>query len=163
MLVKTFQYFQLNLLHKWYVAVSLFKIAFRLMGRAIVHDWSKFTLTEMKHVIPHLPGPGVGFQDLAYQEYLAKAQVAIDHHLKHNSHHPHHFPETYISTDPPQRLGGYRDMSMLDLIEMVVDWRASARRKIGGGNLQQSFVYCQQLYQIDEQTMKFLKTLAPLL
>jgi hypothetical protein len=42
------------------------------------------------------------------------------HHYAHNAHHPEHWP------------GGIKDMSLLDLIEMIVDWKAASERHADG-------------------------------
>lgn len=45
---------------------------------------------------------------------------ALDHHYAHNRHHPEHFPD------------GIRGMSLLDLVEMLADWKAATERHADG-------------------------------
>lgn len=49
----------------------------------------------------------------SYQAVIEKYRPAVDHHYQNNSHHPQHFPN------------GVNGMSLLDVIEMLCDWKAS--------------------------------------
>lgn len=49
----------------------------------------------------------------AYQAVIEKHKPAVEHHYQNNSHHPQHFPN------------GVNGMSLLDVIEMLCDWKAS--------------------------------------
>lgn len=51
-----------------------------------------------------------------YKQSLARMKVALDHHYAHNSHHPDHFKN------------GMAGMSLLDLVEMLADWKAATER-----------------------------------
>jgi hypothetical protein len=49
---------------------------------------------------------------------------ALEHHFAHNSHHPEHYG--------PDGVAG---MDLLDLVEMLCDWRAAAERPPGDGTV----------------------------
>src|SRR6185295_11393412 len=52
----------------------------------------------------------------AYKAALAEAKPTIDHHYQVNSHHPEHYQD------------GIAGMTLLDVIEMVADWKAASER-----------------------------------
>jgi hypothetical protein len=88
-----------------------------LVGRAHVHDSSKLVSPEVEMFDEFTPK----LRDLEYGSDEYKAAIvemgsALEHHYEHNSHHPEHFPN------------GIRDMSLLDLLEMLVDWKAASER-----------------------------------
>lgn len=107
--------------HKYWVAHYLFKIIFQLVGRAIVHDFSKFSWIETKgfsSVVRKLRN--TSYHTPEYKDNLNKIRPAIDHHRKNNSHHP----EFYTN-----EIDG---MSALDLLEMICDWKAASKRHKDG-------------------------------
>jgi hypothetical protein len=59
-----------------------------------------------------------------YKGFLKELAPALDdHHYPKNRHHPEHFED------------GMNDMNLLDLIEMLADWKAASERHADGGNL----------------------------
>jgi hypothetical protein len=99
--------------------LSLFVI--ELLGRIKHHDDSKFSPEELDtftKVSPQLRSLTYGSDE--YKASLAKMGEALKHHYAHNRHHPEYFP------------GGYRDMNLLDLVEMVCDWYAACKRHANG-------------------------------
>jgi hypothetical protein len=88
-----------------------------LLARMVEHDKSKLLDPEVKTFDKYTPM----LKDLVYgsDEYKAclKAMApALEHHYAENPHHPEHFED------------GIRGMSLLDLIEMLVDWYAASQR-----------------------------------
>jgi len=76
--------------------------------------------------------------------------VALKHHYENNSHHPEHYPN------------GINGMSLLDLIEMLADWKAAGMRH-ADGDMQKSleinkkrFGMSDQLAEIFQNTIKEL-------
>jgi hypothetical protein len=57
-----------------------------------------------------------------YEAVVERARPALEHHYRHNSHHPEHYG--------PAGLAG---MDLFDLVEMVCDWMAAAERHPGDG------------------------------
>lgn len=120
-----------------------------LYSRAIAHDKSKLESPEVE-----------GFAEAAYQlanvEYESEAyhlsrenlQDTLDHHYANNRHHPEHHKE------------GINDMTLMDLAEMLADWKAGAERT-KNGNIRKSievnaerFGMSEQLKRIFENTVK---------
>jgi Family of unknown function (DUF5662) len=71
-------------------------------------------------------------------------KVALDHHYLHNTHHPEHYPN------------GIDGMSLLDLVEMLIDWKAASERHPGGMNIAGSIEVGSQRFSIGEQLKKIL-------
>jgi hypothetical protein len=103
--------------HKWWVFWFLLKTCWALFKRGIVHDASKFSKGEapiFAEVNAKLKSTEYGSPE--YYAQLDKLQSALDHHYAHNSHHPEHYEE------------GLSEMSLLDVIEMLCDWKAAGMR-----------------------------------
>lgn len=80
----------------------------------------------------------------AYRAALAEAKPVIDHHYTHNSHHPEHYPN------------GIAGMSLLDIVEMVCDWKAASERA-KQGSIAQSLTHNKQRFGIDDQLAAILE------
>ena len=115
----------------------------KLVVRALVHDKSKLESPEVEvfeEFTPKLAGCTYGSDE--YKGFLAAMKPALDHHYAHNSHHPEHTSE------------GIRGMSLLDLIEMAMDWWAATERHNDGNVFksveinQKRFGYSDELKQI---------------
>lgn len=88
-----------------------------LLYRAQHHDESKLVEPELSAfdiATPKLAGLTYGTPE--YKQSLADLGAALEHHYSANSHHPEHYEN------------GIRGMSLLDLIEMLVDWKAASER-----------------------------------
>jgi hypothetical protein len=108
--------------HKLLVGHYMQQVIGLLVGRAIVHDFSKFEPEEYGPYEDALPR----FEASEYgtPEYIAvcrSIKPALKHHFEANSHHPEHYED------------GIAEMDLLDLVEMVCDWMAACQR--GGGTL----------------------------
>lgn len=94
-----------------------------LLRRADAHDLSKLEEPERSAfaaVVPKLRGLRYGSPE--YEASRAALGQALAHHYAHpgNRHHPEHFAD------------GIRGMSLLDLLEMVLDWKAAGLRHLAG-------------------------------
>ena len=88
-----------------------------LLHRAEVHDHSKLSEPELSAY----NDMGTRLREVEYgsDEYraiLRSQKPAIKHHYAQNSHHPEHYPD------------GIKGMNLLDVLEMLCDWEAAARR-----------------------------------
>lgn len=99
----------------------------RLVDRAHVHDQSKLVPPEVgpfSEVTHRLKGVTYGSD-----EYRTTIRTtlgpALGHHYANNRHHPEHFKN------------GIEDMTLLDLLEMLADWKAASERH-NDGNLRKS-------------------------
>jgi len=123
----------------------------RMMERAMAHDASKLEEPEKEvwdKYTPLLREAEYGSPQ--YEAMLDALKPALDHHYAKNSHHPQHYPN------------GIDDMTLMDIVEMFCDWKASSERQ-NDGNLRKSlehnkgrFKMSPQLYKIFENTMKEL-------
>ena len=89
--------------------------------RGTKHDQSKLESPEKEifdAVTPLLKTLTYGSYE--YQRALGDMHEALAHHYAHNSHHPEHYP------------GGVADMTLLDAIEMLCDWKAASQRGVDG-------------------------------
>lgn len=94
-----------------------------MLRRGRVHDASKFDPAEkwaFDHAIPALRG--VPYGSPAFQEVVAQVQPGLDHHYARNSHHPEHYGAA-----------GVAGMDLFDVVEMLCDWIAAARRHPSDG------------------------------
>jgi hypothetical protein len=68
---------------------------------------------------------------------------ALDHHYAKNRHHPEHFKN------------GINEMNILDIIEMLADWKAATIRH-NDGNLRKSIEHNAKRFGIDTQLTRIL-------
>lgn len=123
-----------------------------LQERAVHHDASKLEDPELEIFniyTPKLKNTTYGSDE--YKQYLKEMNVALDHHYANNRHHPEHYPN------------GIRDMSLVDLVEMLCDWLAATKRHDDGDIRrsielnQERFGYSDELKQILYNTLEFLE------
>lgn len=123
-----------------------------LMRRQREHDQSKLVSPEVEvfdEFTPKLATSTYGSEE--YKSFLAAMKPALDHHYAANSHHPEHYPE------------GVKGMSLLDLVEMLCDWKAATMRHKDGDILksiefnQKRFGYSDELKQILLNTIPLLE------
>lgn len=122
-----------------------------LAARSLIHDGSKLDEPEKSmydEFTPKLRGMTYGSDE--YKECLKAMGPALQHHYAVNTHHPEHFEN------------GVNGMSLLDLIEMLADWKAAGMRH-ADGNIEQSleinrkrFGMSDQLFEIFKNTVKEL-------
>lgn len=117
----------------------------RLHGRGAVHDESKLAEPEKSafdEYTPKLKGTTYGSDE--YKGFLAALKPALDHHYAANSHHPEHYPD------------GIAGMSLLDLIEMFVDWKAATERH-ADGDLGESIEINAKRFGLSDQLAAILR------
>lgn len=116
----------------------------RLEVRAQVHDRSKLLTPEVEcfdEFTPKLKATTYGSDE--YEQFLADMQVGLAHHYAANSHHPEHF------------VTGIEGMSLLDLIEMLCDWKAATERH-ADGDMGRSLVINAERFGISPQLAQIL-------
>lgn len=123
----------------------------KLTSRGISHDKTKLESPEVElftEFTPRLAELKYGSEE--YKESLANLKPALDHHYAHSRHHPEHFSK------------GINDMNLVDIMEMLCDWKAAGERQRDGNLLKsielnaQRFGYDDQLKQIFINTAKML-------
>lgn len=99
------------------VQALMFEMIGRLHTRRREHDVSKLMEPEkpvFDRETPNLRKLEYGSEE--YKQALGRMKVALDHHYAENSHHPEHYKN------------GMAGMSLLDLAEMLADWKAATER-----------------------------------
>jgi hypothetical protein len=78
-----------------------------------------------------------------YKGFLKDMGAALQHHYANNSHHPEHYPN------------GINGMSLLDVIEMLADWKAATSRH-ADGDIQKSLEINKARFGISDQLAEML-------
>ena len=119
--------------------------------RSIEHDKLKMENPELeifKEYTPKLKKSTYGSEE--YKGFLKEMNVALKHHYENYRHHPEHFKK------------GINDMNLIDIIEMICDWKAASQRHDDGDIMksveinQNRFKYDDQLKQILINTVDYL-------
>lgn len=116
--------------------------------RSVDHDKSRLDEPEKSvfdEYTPKLKNSTYGSEE--YKQFLAGMKVALDHHYKYNPHHPEHYAD------------GIRGMSLLDLVEMLCDWKAATMRH-ANGNLRTSIELNQHRFGYTDEMKSILTNTA---
>lgn len=123
----------------------LYKITIELMSRAQQHDSSKLLSSE-KEIFdiytPKLKGSTYGSEE--YKVFLKEMKVALEHHYAMNPHHPEHYQK------------GVDGMDLIDLVEMLCDWKAATERH-ANGSIDNSILINKKRFNISEQLVEILQ------
>lgn len=117
----------------------------KLKDRGLKHDQSKTEDPEISifaEYTPKLKKSTYGSDE--YTNFLKEMKVALDHHYAQNRHHPEHFKS------------GIDDMNLVDLIEMLCDWKA-ATLKHNDGNILKSLEINSKRFNMSPQVYNILK------
>lgn len=79
-----------------------------------------------------------------YKTALVELGPALDHHYAANSHHPEHY------------INGVDGMSLFDVIEMLMDWKAATERMKGGGDIRASLIHNTKRFDLSPQLANIL-------
>lgn len=115
-----------------------------LRTRALQHDASKLKPPEKE--IFDLYTPLLNSLEYGSDEYrsaLSDLGPALTHHYEHNSHHPEHHKN------------GVDDMTLIDLVEMLCDWKAASNRH-ATGNITQSLEINKVRFNLSPQLTRIL-------
>ena len=122
-----------------------------LMNRQELHDQSKLEDPEVEIFEEYTPKlRDITYGSEEYRQCMKEMRPAIDHHNRMNPHHPEHFGN------------GIKGMSLIDLIEMLCDWKAAGLRHNDGDILksiemnQERFGYSDDLKAVMVNTAIFL-------
>lgn len=122
-----------------------------LASRAIKHDSSKLESPEVEiftEFTPKLAASTYGTEE--YNSFLKEMSVALEHHYASNRHHPEHFSK------------GIDDMTLVDIVEMLCDWKAASLRQ-NDGNLLKSIEINAKRFGYDDQLKRIFINTAKLL
>ena len=134
--------------HSRRVDELLLQVVVALQSRVTRHDLSKMAPPEkavFDRVTPRLKASTYGSED--YKASLADIGEVLVHHYGANRHHPEHFDD------------GIAGMTLVDVIEMLADWRAATERH-DDGSLDRSLVIGEARFGIEPQLMAILRNTA---
>lgn len=168
------------------VSDLLYMVRMNVQIRSAKHDQSKLEEPEKSvfdAVTPKLRTLTYGSDE--YKVSLEEMGEALRHHYAHNSHHPEHYPQP--ETDEIKNLkiriarliniaprsgklkqarrelgiieSGANGMSLLDLIEMLCDWKAATERHTDG-DLRKSLEINKTRFGLSDQLHSILTNTA---
>jgi hypothetical protein len=123
----------------------LFTMIEELDKRARLHDLSKLESPEAEifgEFTPELAK--TEYMSPEYKVLLEKVKPAIEHHYANNRHHPENHPN------------GINDMNLIDIVEMLVDWKAATKRN-KNGNIKTSIEKNMARYGMSEQLAQIMQ------
>lgn len=123
----------------------------KLTTRGEKHDASKLEEPEISGFAEHtecLSNTIYGSPE--YYQHLEALHPILEHHYALNRHHPEYYKN------------GISEMNLLDVIQMLCDWKASSERT-RNGNLLKSIEVNIERFNIDEQLGQILINTAKLL
>lgn len=116
-----------------------------LLKRAEEHDKSKTEEPELSLFVTHTPKlAGMTYGSEEYMKCLGELKPSLDHHYANNRHHPEHYKN------------GIKDMTIIDIIEMLCDWKAASTRH-ANGNLKKSIEHGKERFGMSKELLQILE------
>lgn len=134
-----------TLKHATRVGWLMVELIEELIERAFTHDRSKTEPPELEvfnEFTPKLRDSTYGSDE--YKGFLEAMGDGLAHHYEVNRHHPEHFGTN-----------GINGMTLVDLIEMLADWKAATERH-SDGSLRRSLAIQADRFGIDSQLGQIL-------
>lgn len=134
--------------HSRRVDELLLQIIIALQERVTRHDLSKMAPPEkavFDRLTPRLKNSTYGSEE--YKASLADMGEVLVHHYGANRHHPEHYD------------AGIAGMTVVDLVEMLCDWKAATERH-EDGSLARSLTIQEARFGIEPQLMAVLRNTA---
>ncbi len=123
----------------------LTKFSKDLLTRAENHDNSKLEEPELTGFALQTERLSkVEYGSKEYKEMLLELKPTIEHHYSRNRHHTEFWPN------------GVNDMNLVDILEMLADWRAATERN-QNGNIRKSIEINAEKYGISPQLRRILE------
>lgn len=138
--------------HIWHVQKNLHQVIKELLRRIESHDQSKLQLPEVQYFTKentNLRNSTYGSQE--YIDVSTRIIPALEHHYQFNRHHPEYFEN------------GIQGMNLIDLIEMLCDWKAATLRQADGDIFKSLEInkaqrnISEELYQILKNTINWIE------
>lgn len=121
----------------------------QLLRRAHEHDQSKLREPELSVFNEFTPRLAeVEYDSDEYKAALEGMGDGLQHHYKVNRHHPEYFEQ------------GIGEMNLLDLLELLCDWKAAGERHGDGGNLLRSIDQNMDRFGYGEELRQLLRNTA---
>ena len=131
--------------HINHVRDNLIKMIEMLLKRIQTHDATKLQSPEMEYFTKYTEAlAGLTYGSDEYRACLAEMKPALDHHYAKNSHHPEHYKN------------GIDDMTLIDLCEMLADWKAATMRH-NDGNIRKSIEINAKRFDMSPQLVKIFE------
>jgi hypothetical protein len=122
-----------------------------LIKRGELHDQTKLVSPEVEAFTEYTSKLATcTYGSDEYKGYLAAIKPALDHHYAHNRHHPEHHKN------------GVNDMNLLDIVEMLCDWKAASERH-NDGNIRKSIEINANRFGLSPQMVTILENTADVL
>ncbi len=131
------------------VAKLLHVVVADLLRRADEHDASKLARPEVDGFATSKPLAGMTYGSPEFDAEKKRLSAALAHHYANNDHHPEHFKD------------GIGDMNLMQLVEMLCDWKASSTRH-NDGNIRKSIEINADRFGISPQLVRVLENTVPL-
>mgnify|MGYP000061767169 CR=1 FL=1 len=126
----------------------LAKVIRDLQARSLLHDKSKLELPEASYFAEFTPKlRTLTYGSAEYKACLKELDYALKHHYAVNSHHPEHYSN------------GIAGMTLMDLVEMLADWKAATMRH-ADGDLAKSLQINRERFGINDQLAGILENTA---
>jgi hypothetical protein len=129
-------------------------VVLALIYRSETHDQSKLESPEVEIFEIYTPKlRDCTYDSAEYRQNLEEMKPAIAHHNDVNLHHPEHYAD------------GISGMNLIDLIEMLCDWKAATMRHNDGDLMksieinQKRFGYSDELAAILRNTAQWLNAI----
>jgi hypothetical protein len=118
----------------------------KLQYRGRIHDASKLEEPEKSAFdrLKALSLSGMAYGSEEYRACLRAEKPAIQHHYKANSHHPEFYEN------------GVDGMSLFDILEMLLDWKAATERMKDGGDIRASLTINRDRFKLSPQLESIL-------
>lgn len=141
----------------------MLKVIQGLESRMEAHDLSKLESPEREvfdEMTPKLAASTYGSEE--YNSFLKEMQVGLQHHYRENSHHPEHYAFEFgvVSPELVANGTGIRGMSLLDIVEMLCDWKAATERH-NDGCIRRSIEHNQRRFGYSEDLRSILSNTLP--
>jgi hypothetical protein len=137
-----------TLRHSLRVGQLLAPVLAELAARSVSHDGSKLEEPELStynEFVPLLANAEYGTPE--YRQLVDAMGEGLAHHYAANPHHPEHYDD------------GVDGMTLVDLIEMLADWRAASERR-PDGTMAQSIARSCARFRIGHQLESILRNTA---
>lgn len=134
--------------HALRVAELIVDVATEILRRGPVHDRSKLAPPEVDafdRITPRLAASTYGTRE--YHDALDEIRPALEHHYETNRHHPEYHED------------GVAGMTLVDVVEMLADWKAATERH-DDGDLGRSLDVQTGRFGLDPQVAAILRNTA---
>lgn len=116
--------------------------------RAVFHDQSKYSDEELGLVLGKSYYDSLEYMSDEERNALDLVQPALEHHYANNSHHPEFYED------------GILGMSLLDLIELMCDWKAASETSGKNSSFENSIAFGRERFEIPPELVIIIENTA---